>query len=107
MRFEPVRRTPATVRRLPAPRFSSQTPLLGLVEADQAHRDHAIEEQVIAKLKSGPLAGRPSGKYAANAAWVAHAAIAFNLARALDATTPGHRRWATLRTRIINVPARS
>jgi len=79
---------------------------LGIVEADQRHRDHAIIEQVIAELKTGPLAHLPSGTYAANAAWVALAVIAFNIARAADATTPGHRRWATLRTQIINVPAR-
>jgi len=79
---------------------------LDLVEADQRHRDHAIVEQVIAELKNGPMAHLPSGKYAANAAWVAHAVIAFNLARALDATTPGHRRWATVRNHLINVPAR-
>jgi hypothetical protein len=77
-----------------------------MVEADQRHRDHAIVEQVIAELKAGPLAHLPSGKYAANAAWVAHAVIAFNIARAADATSPGHHRWATLRTRIINTPAR-
>jgi hypothetical protein len=41
---------------------------LGIVEADQRHRDHAIVEQVIAELKDGPLAQLPSGKYAANAA---------------------------------------
>lgn len=81
---------------------------LSTVDADQHHRDHAVVEQVIAELKAGPLAHLPSGSYAANAAWVAHAAIAFNLARAAAAATPGHARvrWATLRTRIINVPAR-
>lgn len=79
---------------------------LPTIQADQHHRDHAIIEQTIAELKDGPLAHLPSGKYAANAAWVAHAVIAFNLARAIAATTPGHHRWATLRTRIINVPAR-
>ncbi len=79
---------------------------LSLVEADERHRDHAVVEQVIAELKEGPLAHLPSGKYAANAAWVAHAVIAFNLVRALDATAPGHRRWATVRSRLINVPAR-
>lgn len=79
---------------------------LGLVEADQHHRDHAVVEQVIAELKEGPLAHLPSGKYAANAAWVAHAVITFNIARAIDAATPGRHRWATLRTRIINIPAR-
>ena len=80
---------------------------LGLVEADQRHRDHALIEQVIAELKDGPLAHLPSGKYTANAAWVAHAVIAFNLARAAAVAGNQHRvRWATLRTRIINVPAR-
>ena len=33
---------------------------LTMVEADQAHRDHAIVEQVIAELKDGPLAHLPS-----------------------------------------------
>ena len=44
---------------------------LDIVTADQTHRDHAIVEQVIAELKDGPLAHLPSGKYAANAAWLA------------------------------------
>ena len=80
---------------------------LGIVEADQRHRDHAIVEQVIAELKDGPLAHLPSGKYAANAAWVSLAVIAFNLARA--AAVAAHQakaRWATIRRTIINVPAR-
>jgi len=80
---------------------------LSLVEADQRHRDHAIVEQVIAELKDGPLAHLPSGCYAANAAWVACAVIAFNLARAAAVAAGQSRaRWATLRTKIINVPAR-
>ena len=80
---------------------------LSLVEADQRHRDHAIVEQVIAELKNGPLAHLPSAKYAANAAWVAHAVIAFNLARATAVAADQHSaRWATLRTPIINVPGR-
>jgi len=80
---------------------------LGILEADERHRDHALVEQVIAELKDGPLAHLPSGKYAANAAWVAHAVIAFNLARATAVAAGQHRaRWATLRTRIINIPAR-
>ncbi len=80
---------------------------LGMVEADDRHRDHAIVEQVIAELKDGPLAHLPSGKYAANAAWVACAVIAFNIARA--AAVAAHlrtARWATVRKRIINIPAR-
>ena len=80
---------------------------LSTVEADQRHRDHAIVEQVIAELKDGPLAHLPSGSYAANAAWVSFAALAFNLARAASVTA-GMRtaRWASLRRRIITVPAR-
>ena len=80
---------------------------LGTVEADARHRDHAIVEQVIAELKDGPLAHLPSGSYAANAAWVAFAALAFNLARAAAiAAGMATARWATLRRRIITVPAR-
>jgi hypothetical protein len=80
---------------------------LTTVEADQRHRDHAIIEQVIAELKDGPLAHLPSGKYAANAAWVSCAVIAFNLARAAAvAADLTKARWASLRTKIINVPAR-
>ncbi|WP_447925372.1 IS1380 family transposase [Georgenia muralis] len=80
---------------------------LDTIEADQRHRGHAIVEQVIAELKDGPLAHLPSGKYAANAAWVAIAAIAFNIARAAAvAADMATARWATLRRKIINVPAR-
>jgi hypothetical protein len=82
---------------------------LGVVEADARHRDHAIIEQVIAELKDGPLAHLPSGKKTANSAWLAHAVMAFNLARAIGVLSgPRHARarWATLRSRLINVPAR-
>src|SRR6266498_2360987 len=87
--------------------FTNST--LDKVDADQRHRDHAVVEQVIAELKDGPLAHLPSGSYAANAAWLAHAVIGFNLARAAGvAASPRHARarWATLRTQLINVPAR-
>jgi len=80
---------------------------LSTIEADEHHRDHAVIEQVIAELKDGPLAHLPSGRYAANAAWVAMAVIAFNLARAATVAAGQHKaRWATVRTRIINIPAR-
>ncbi|MGL5825028.1 MAG: IS1380 family transposase [Nocardioides sp.] len=82
---------------------------LGTVEADQRHRDHAVVEQVIAELKDGPIAHLPSGSYAANAAWLAHAVIAFNLARTagvLASNRHARARWATLRTHLINVPGR-
>jgi len=80
---------------------------LGMVEADERHRDHAIVEQVIAELKDGPLAHLPSGKYAANAAWVSCAVIAYNIARtAAVAAEMTKARWATLRRKIIKVPGR-
>jgi hypothetical protein len=82
---------------------------LSTVEADQQHRGHAVIEQVIAELKDGPLAHLPSGRYAANASWLAHAVIAFNLARAagvLASRRHARTRWATLRTELINTPGR-
>jgi len=77
------------------------------IKADTLHRDHAIIEQVHAELKNAALTHMPCGKYAANAAWTALAIIAFNLARAAN-TAAGwaHTRWATLRRRLINIPAR-
>ncbi len=88
--------------------FITNSPL-AMVEADARHRDHAVVEQVIAELKQGPIAHLPSGSYAANAAWLAHAVIAFNLARTagvLASQRHARARWATLRTQLINVPAR-
>ena len=80
---------------------------LDTVQADLAHRGHAIVEQVIAELKDGPLAHLPSGSYPANAAWVACAAIAFNIARAAAVAAGMHAtRWATLRRQVITIPAR-
>lgn len=80
---------------------------LNTIEADQRHRDHALVEQVIAELKDNALAHLPSGKYAANAAWVACAVIAFNIARAAAvAANMRTARWATLREKLIKIPAR-
>jgi len=82
---------------------------LTAVAADETHRDHAIIEQVIAELKSGPLAHTPSGKFTANAAWLTLACLAFNLRRAAGAAASSRHakaRWATLRTHLITVPAR-
>ena len=80
---------------------------LAMVEADQRHRDHAIIEQVIAELKDNALAHLPSGAYAANAAWVSLAVIAFNIARAAAvAADLAKARWATLRRKIITIPGR-
>lgn len=80
---------------------------LSIIEADERHRDHAIVEQVIAELKDNALAHLPSGKYAANAAWVSCAVIAFNLARATAvAASMRTARWATVRKKIIDIPGR-
>ncbi len=80
-----------------------------LLEAEAQHRDHAIIEQVFADLSDGPLAHLPSGDFAANAAWLALAAIAHNLLRAagtLAGTFHAKARGATLRRHLIAVPAR-
>lgn len=82
---------------------------LTLVQAEADHRRHAIIEQVIADLKNGPLAHLPSGRFTANAAWLALAAIAFNLTRAAGTLTSLlHARAtpATIRAQLINIPAR-
>ncbi len=94
------------VRHLPPPRGVHRLP-----PADAAGRDHppadAVIEQINADLKAGPLAHLPSGKYAANSAWLVLAAIAFNLARTAGAlASQFHARatTATIRTRLIAVP---
>ena len=86
----------------------TNSPLVTLA-AEADHRRHAIIEQVIADLKSGPLAHLPSGKFNANGAWLALAAIAFNLTRAAGTlASPFHARatTATIRRQLINIPAR-
>ncbi len=78
-------------------------------EADIIHRGHAIIETVFADLIDGPLAHLPSGQFGANSAWVLCAAIAHNLLRGagiLAGNRHGRARAATLRRRIVNIPAR-
>jgi hypothetical protein len=80
-----------------------------VAEADLTHRRHAIIETVFADLIDGPLAHMPSGRFGANSAWILCAAIAHNLLRAA-ATLAGEQhavaRGATLRRKIVNIPAR-
>ncbi len=86
----------------------SDSPLT-LVQAEKAHRGHAIIEQVHADLKNGPLAHLPSGSFQANAAWLAMAAITFNLTRAAGCLASAFHARATtgtIRAQLINVPAR-
>jgi Transposase DDE domain group 1 len=116
-----VRRlNPATA---PAPKAGKQGELLAvyryhavftdspepMLTAEARHRDHAIVEQVIAELKNGPLAHLPSGVFAANAAWLACAAMAHNLTRAAGTLAGGrhHRaRTGTIRAHLVATPAR-
>jgi hypothetical protein len=80
---------------------------LDMIEADKVHRHHAIIEQTIAELKNNALAHLPSGRFAANAAWLAHAMITFNLARGLAvAARMPTARWASVTRRLVAVPAR-
>ena len=82
---------------------------LTLIQAEADHRRHAIIEQVIADVKTGPLAHLPSGRFNANGAWLVLAAIAFNLTRAAGALASRfHARatTATIRRQLINIPAR-
>jgi hypothetical protein len=81
-----------------------------LVQAEEQHRDHAIIEQVFADWTDGPLAHLPSGKFAANAAWLTCAAIAHNLVRAASALASlplAKARAATIRRDLIAVAARA
>jgi DDE family transposase len=80
------------------------------VQAEGQHRDHAIIEQVFADVTSGPLAHMPSGVFAANAAWLAIAAMAHNLLRAAGALASplfAKARAATIRRDLIAVAART
>ena len=81
-----------------------------LVQAEGQHRDHAVVEQVFADITSGPLAHLPSGVFAANAAWLAIAAMAHNLVRAAGALASlpfAKARAATIRRDLIAVAART
>jgi hypothetical protein len=82
---------------------------LPTAEADITHRRHAIIETVFADLIDGPLAHLPSGHFGANSAWALCAAIAHNLLHAagtLIGKAYSGARGATLRRRLITVPAR-
>ena len=82
---------------------------LPIEQADITHRQHAIIETVFADLIDGPLAHIPSGRFGANSAWVLCAAISHNLLRAagvLAGDQHTRARGATLRRKIVNVPAR-
>jgi hypothetical protein len=80
-----------------------------LEQAEAAHRGHAVIEQVNADLIDGPLAHLPSGRFSANSAWLACAAIAHNLLRAAGHLAAPHyarAKAATIRRELIHVAAR-
>jgi hypothetical protein len=82
---------------------------LPLAEVEADHRRHAIVEQTIAELKSAGLAHLPSGRFMANAAWLALAVMAHNLGRAVGQLAgPDLERAtaATLRRNIFTMPGR-
>uniref|UniRef100_UPI000566BF1D IS1380 family transposase n=1 Tax=Arthrobacter sp. H14 TaxID=1312959 RepID=UPI000566BF1D len=82
---------------------------LDTVAADKTHRAHAIIEQVNADLKDSALAHLPSGVFAANAAWLVLAVMAYNLTRAAAAAAGNglaKARTGTIRRKLINIPAR-
>jgi hypothetical protein len=79
---------------------------------DQFHRQHAVVELAIRDLKEGAgLEHCPSGKFFANAAWLACAVLAHNLIRwtaNLGELTPDEQLTVarTIRTRLISLPGR-
>jgi hypothetical protein len=90
--------------------FTTTDPaVLDTVTADKLHRRHAIIEQVHADLKNSALAHLPSGRFAANSAWLVLAVMAFNLTRAAASLTGkslAKATTATIRRTLISVPAR-
>jgi hypothetical protein len=77
------------------------------LEAD--HRRHAVVEQRIAELKSAGLAHLPSGRFMANAAWLALTVMAHNLARAVGHLAGPDLDTATapsLRRKVFTIPGR-
>ena len=85
---------------------------VGVVTADQFHRDHARVELAIRDLTEGAgLEHCPSGKFFANAAWLGCAVLAHNLWRwtaQLGDVHPDEQLTVarTIRTRLIALPGR-
>ena len=85
---------------------------LALEDMDQFHREHATVELAIRDLKEGAgLEHCPSGRFFANAAWLACAVLAHNLIRwsaRLGDIHPDDQRTVarTVRTRILALPGR-
>lgn len=81
----------------------------GVVELEADHRQHAVVETHIRDLKYGlGLNHLPSGRFAANAVWLALNALAHNLLRWLDRLGLSAHGWTakTLRHRFFSLPGR-
>ncbi len=79
------------------------------LELEADHRRHAVVENTIRDLKEGVgLNHLPSGRFGANAAWLAFTALAHNLARWVARLGVGDQRLTTqrLRRQLFVVPAR-
>ena len=79
------------------------------LELEADHRRHAEVEPAICDLKGGAgLAHLPSGRFGANAAWLAVCGMAYNLARWTGRLGVGEARMSpkTLRVRYLEVPGR-
>src|SRR4029450_10812718 len=80
------------------------------VELDQDHRRHAVVELCIRDLKAGAgLRHCPSGKFAANAAWLVIATLAHNLLRWIATIGLGERGLVvakTVRRTLLHPPGR-
>lgn len=82
-----------------------------IITADTHHRNRAgTIEQVFADLNNSALAHFPSGRFAANQAWLTLAALTHNLLRATGCLTSlfhTKARTATLRRHLIHIAART
>lgn len=81
----------------------------GTVELEADHRRHAVVEDAIRDIKYGVgLNHFPSGRFGANAAWLALNVAAHNLARWVSRLGLGEQLIATdtLRRRYLNLPGR-
>ncbi len=91
--------------------FTTDRADLDTCAADAYHRAHARVELAIKDLKNNGLRHCPSGQFTANAAWLACAALAHNIARwTARIGRAQHPRQLTaaagVRNRLLNIPGR-
>jgi hypothetical protein len=113
-----VRRTPKTSRETTGELFGvyryhavfTNSPF-DLFTVDTHHRQRAgTIEQVFADLNASALAHFPSGRFAANAAWLTLAALTHNLLRAAGCLTSvfhAKARTTTIRRHLVHIAART